>query len=82
MARKAVASRNRKWGSSGTYAAARRMRENPTPAEAALWEWLRGDLTGLHFRRKAVVSDRIVDFYCGLVRIAVEIDEEDDTEVS
>ena len=76
MARKAVASKNRKWGSSGTYAVAGRMRENPTPAEAVLWEWLRGNLTGIHFRRKAVISDRIVDFYCGLVRIAVEVDEE------
>lgn len=39
-----------------------------------MWEWLRGNLTGVYFRRQAVVAGKIVDFYSGLVRIAVEVD--------
>jgi very-short-patch-repair endonuclease len=50
------------------------MRSAPTSAEEIMWEWLRGNLTGLHFRRQAVVSGYIVDFYCGMVRIGVEVD--------
>jgi very-short-patch-repair endonuclease len=50
------------------------MRNAPTSAERIAWEWLRGNLTGLHFRRQAVVAGYIVDFYCGLVRIADEVD--------
>ena len=50
------------------------MRNASTSAERIAWEWLRGNLTGLHFRRQAVVAGYIVDFYCGLVRIAIEVD--------
>ena len=39
-----------------------------------MWEWLRGNQTGVHFRGQAVDSGRILDFYSGLVRVAVEVD--------
>lgn len=69
-----MARREQKWGSRERYDFARKMRSAPTSAEQIMWEWLRGNLTGLHFRRQAVVADYILDFYCGLVRIAVEVD--------
>lgn len=71
---RALARKNQKWGSPERYEFAKKMRSAPTSAEQIMWEWLRGNLTGLHFRRQAVVADYIVDFYCGLVRIAVEVD--------
>ncbi len=71
---RAVARKNQKWGSQDRYRFANEMRSAPTSAEQIMWEWLRGNLTGIHFRRQAVVEDYIVDFYCGTVRIAVEVD--------
>ena len=56
------------------YSRAKELRSAPTLAQEIMWEWLRGNLTGVHFRRRAVVAGYIVDFYSGLVRIAVEID--------
>jgi very-short-patch-repair endonuclease len=72
--KRAVALKNQKWGSEQTHEWARAMKNAPTSAEEIMREWLRGNLTGVHFRRQAVVADYIVDFYCGLVRIAVEVD--------
>ena len=55
--------------------AARQMRRNPTPGEAAAWEILRGQgLDGLKFRRQQVISGFVVDFYCAEHRIVLEID--------
>lgn len=45
---------------------ARQMREAMTPAEAALWEYLRLDKLGVHFRRQQIIDGFIVDFYCPL----------------
>ena len=54
---------------------ARRMRRNPTPAEALLWEHLRnGKLDGMHFRRQQVIDGFIVDFYCHAKGLVIEID--------
>src|SRR5215207_6699135 len=71
---RALARKDQTWGSQERYKFDKQMRSAPTSAEEIMWEWLRGNLTGLHFRRQAVVADYIVDFYCGLVRIAVEVD--------
>jgi very-short-patch-repair endonuclease len=54
---------------------ARSFRQEATPAEAALWEALRGrKLGGLKFRRQQPVLGFIVDFYCEALNLAVEVD--------
>ena len=51
------------------------LREDMTPAEQALWEALRGKrLNGLKFRRQHPVEQFILDFYCPLHKLAVELD--------
>src|SRR5258705_6376532 len=44
-------------------ALARHLRRHPTPAERVLWALLRRHRLGTKFKRKAIVRDRIVDFY-------------------
>lgn len=54
---------------------AQRMRENPTPAEAALWIKLRcRRLQGLRFRQQHIALGYILDFYCPEYRLAIELD--------
>jgi very-short-patch-repair endonuclease len=54
---------------------AKRLRKNATPAEALLWEALRGRRhTNLKFRRQQVIAGYIVDFYCEEKDLAVELD--------
>ncbi len=50
------------------------MRKKQTPAEALLWERLRGKGLGLKFRRQVGIGPYIVDFFCPVVRLAVELD--------
>jgi very-short-patch-repair endonuclease len=45
-----------------------------TPAEKILWEELRGDKLGVHFRRQQVIQRFIVDFYCHRAGLVVEVD--------
>jgi very-short-patch-repair endonuclease len=40
-----------------------------TPAEKILWEELRANKLGVHFRRQQVIAGFIVDFYCHPVKI-------------
>ena len=52
-------------------------RVNSTPAENALWEELRNKkLKGYKFRRQHPVGIFILDFYCHLAKLAIEIDGE------
>ena len=54
---------------------ARELRQDHTPAEAALWEALRArQLGGLKFRRQHPVERCIVDFRCAEARLVVEVD--------
>jgi very-short-patch-repair endonuclease len=54
---------------------ARAMRKQPTDAERKLWGILRcKQLTGYRFRRQRPVAGFILDFYCPLRRLAVEVD--------
>ena len=54
---------------------ARRMRAEPTPAEALLWKKLRNQqLEGLKFRRQHIIEYFIVDFYCPRTKLVIEID--------
>jgi very-short-patch-repair endonuclease len=45
-----------------------------TPAEKILWEELRANKLGVHFRRQQVIQGFIVDFYCHRVGLVVEVD--------
>ncbi|UYZ63331.1 endonuclease domain-containing protein [Hymenobacter weizhouensis] len=53
---------------------ARGMRHEPTPAEAKLWQLLRGNQLGVKFRRQHSIDRYIVDFVCLTHRLIVELD--------
>jgi len=60
---------------SGVQLAAREMRKQPTPAEAALWDELRRKgCAGARFRRQHPVDRFVLDFYCPALLLAVEVD--------
>ena len=50
------------------------MRKNPTEAESAMWEMLRGKNLEAKFRRQHIIGDYIVDFVCLDSQLVVEID--------
>ena len=45
-----------------------------TPAEKILWQELRGNKLGVHFRRQQIIAGFIVDFYCNKAGLVVEVD--------
>jgi very-short-patch-repair endonuclease len=55
-----------------------RMRHNPTPAEARMWEILKHQVMPKFpnhiFRRQYVQYGYILDFYCPTLRLAIEVD--------
>ena len=53
---------------------ARAMRHQPTPAEDALWQALRGDQLPAKFRRQHVIDRYIVDFVSFPAKLIVEAD--------
>jgi very-short-patch-repair endonuclease len=53
---------------------ARRMRNNPTPAEAYLWRHLCDKQLGFKFRFQSIIFGYIADFYCPEARLVVEVD--------
>lgn len=54
---------------------ARRMRHDPTPAEATLWARSRdGRLNGLKFRRQHPIGPFIADFYYPQGKLVIELD--------
>ena len=53
---------------------AERMRKNPTEAEAILWEAVKSNGIGLHFRRQHIIEDFIVDFLCYDKKLTIELD--------
>ena len=56
-------------------ARARRLRRDATRAERKLWCVLqRAQLLGLSFRRQHPLGKYILDFYCPVIRLAIEID--------
>ena len=55
---------------------AKEMRENPTPAEAVLWEELRAKKLGHKFRQQHLVEDYIPDFVCLRKKLIIEVDGE------
>ncbi|WP_339707293.1 class I tRNA ligase family protein [uncultured Kriegella sp.] len=53
---------------------AKKLRNNPAQAEAALWESLKGKNLGDKFRRQHLIDDFIVDFVCLSKKLIVEVD--------
>ena len=47
-----------------------------TTAEKALWQELRANKLGVHFRRQQIIAGFIVDFYCHKAALVVEVDGE------
>jgi very-short-patch-repair endonuclease len=45
-----------------------------TPAEKILWQELRVNKLGVHFRRQQVIAGFIVDFYCHKAALVIEVD--------
>ncbi|WP_353653178.1 endonuclease domain-containing protein [Porphyrobacter sp. SLTP] len=65
----------RRGGKRSLLPLAKKMRREPTEAEAKLWSMLRGArLCGLKFKRQEQVGDYIVDFVCFGARLIVEAD--------
>ena len=56
----------------------RELRKNMTPAEVALWQQLKaGRLNGTHWRRQYSVDRYILDFYCPIYKLCIELDGEE-----
>ena len=53
---------------------ARELRHTLTPAERILWQELRANKLGIHFRRQQIVAGFIVDFYCHKAALVIEVD--------
>jgi very-short-patch-repair endonuclease len=53
---------------------AKELRREMTPAEKVLWEELRANKQGVHFRRQQVIQGFIVDFYCHKAGLVIEVD--------
>ena len=49
-------------------------RNNPTEAESILWDMLKSNNIGLHFRRQHIILDYIVDFICIEKGLVIELD--------
>ena len=49
-------------------------RKSPTEAERAMWQLLKSNNVGLHFRRQHIIQDFIVDFYCVDKGLSIELD--------
>ena len=43
-------------------------------AEKILWQELRANKLGVHFRRQQVIAGFIVDFYCHKAALVIEVD--------
>ena len=50
------------------------LRNNCTVAESLLWEKLKGSRLGVKFRRQHSVGPYILDFYCPVKKLAIELD--------
>ena len=60
---------------------ARKLRNNPTDAEAMLWKHLRHkQISGTQFNRQKPILNYIVDFYCAKAKLIIELDGSQHTE--
>jgi very-short-patch-repair endonuclease len=58
----------------GKVELANRLRREMTLAEKILWERLRRNSFGVHFRRQQIIHGFVADFYCHAVALAIEAD--------
>jgi len=49
-------------------------RKKPTEAESILWDCLRGNFWGVHFRRQHIIGMFIADFVCISHKLIIELD--------
>jgi very-short-patch-repair endonuclease len=63
-------------------AAARRLRRESTNVEMRLWQKLRNRQLGVDFRRQHPAGNFVLDFYCPVLRLAVELDGGQHAQVS
>lgn len=61
-------------GEPNPVTAARALRRRQTPAEATLWDRLRGHQLGYAFRRQHIIAGFVVDFCCPARCLVVELD--------
>ncbi|WP_143525188.1 endonuclease domain-containing protein, partial [Labilibacter marinus] len=53
----------------------KQLRNNSTPAECELWNYLKGKkVCRLKFRRQYSVGKYVLDFYCPELKLAIELD--------
>ncbi|WP_151089176.1 endonuclease domain-containing protein [Hymenobacter baengnokdamensis] len=64
----------KQYGKLELKARARGMRHEPTPAEAKLWEHLRGGQLGVKFRRQHSIDRYIADFTYLSHKLIIELD--------
>ena len=50
------------------------MRDNMTPAEQVLWEYIKGEKLGVKFRRQHVIYSYIPDFFSLSCKLIIEVD--------
>jgi very-short-patch-repair endonuclease len=55
-------------------AIAKKLRQNMTLGEIALWREIKGKKLGVRFSRQIPIDEYIVDFYCKDLQLAVEVD--------
>jgi len=55
---------------------AKRLRQEMTPPEIALWLALRRKEAGVRFRRQHPAGIYVLDFYCAPAKLAIEVDGE------
>ena len=53
---------------------AKKLRNNMTMGEIALWRELKNKKLGVRFSRQIPIDNHIVDFYCKELRLALEVD--------
>ena len=53
---------------------AKKLRNNMTHGEIALWREIKGKKLGVRFSRQIPIDRYIVDFYCKDIRLAIEVD--------
>jgi very-short-patch-repair endonuclease len=55
---------------------ARELRRDMTFSEKILWQELRANKPGVHFRRQQIIQGFIADFYCHKAGLVIELDGE------
>ncbi|MBT8185627.1 MAG: DUF559 domain-containing protein, partial [Eudoraea sp.] len=55
-------------------ALAKKLRNNMTLGEIALWREIKGKKLGVRFSRQIPIDQFIVDFYCKDLKLAIEVD--------